>query len=128
MESLLDLANRLIDKTGLTATENFDHVDLTIKGDKIGSLAYDASNTPYYYSIPTREVVTGSLDELSDRIMSDLDSQFELVPVDPTMYEKQFTGESVEHNKPFDVIIESIATTPALKVAVMSAYLSYKFS
>ena len=128
MESLLDIANRLIDKTGLTAKENFDHVDLKIKGDKIGSLAYDESNTPYYYSIPTREVVTGSLDEIGDQIIRDLDSQFELVPVDSKMYEKQFTGDSVEHNKPFEAVIESIATTSALKVAVMSAYLSYRFS
>jgi hypothetical protein len=122
MEGLLDIANRLIDKTGLTATEHFDHVDLTINGDKIGSLAYDASNTPYYYSIPTREVVTGSLDEIGDRIMSDLDSQFELVPVDSKMYEKQLSTSS---DSGFNSVIESISI-PALKSAILGAYRQYK--
>lgn len=119
MEGLIDIANRLIGKTGLTATENFDHVDLKINGDKIGSLAYDASHTPYYYSIPTREVVTGSLDEIGDRIMSDLDSQFELVTVDPQMYEKQLT------TTPFESVMESISNK-ALKSAILGAYRQYK--
>lgn len=127
MDSLIDIANRLVDKTGIKAKEHFDHVDLTINGDKLGSLAYDASNRPYYFSVPEHEVVTGSLDELGKRIVSDLDGLFEFVPVDPEMYKEQLTTscEAVE-KQPFTSLIESTVSTPALKVAILATYKQYK--
>lgn len=118
MDSLIDIARKLVDKTGIQATEHFDHVDLKVNGDKIGSLAYDASNNPYYYSIPSHEVVSGSLEELGARINSDLDSLFEFVPLDPEKYKEQLTTS-------FESVMASIST-PALKTAILDAYKQYK--
>lgn len=110
MQQLLDTANKLIDKTGLVAEPNGEHVDIKIYDVPMGMLSMDDLGKLMYTSADG-ETASGDEETVKDAILNDLSNQFEFTEVEPGSFQ--------------EAIANSIKN-PTLRRAVLEAYNLYK--
>ena len=126
MEELKEQANRIIDKTGLTADENGDAVDIKLLGNVLGTLTQADAGLLMYTSKDGYDA-TGSVEDIQDVILKDLSNQVEMTPVKRETFPHFYNQENGKLlDDPFVKEIHECITSEKLRNAVSKMYAMYE--
>lgn len=126
MEELKEQANRIIDKTGLTADENGDAVDIKLLGYVLGTLTQADAGLLMYTSKDGYDA-TGSVEDIQDAILKDLSNQVEMTPVNRETFPHFYNQENGNLlDDPFVKEIHECIASKNLRAAVSKMYALYE--
>lgn len=119
METLREIANRMINKTGLTMEDGDGTINIKLFGDVLGSLSLADAGLLMYTSADGYDA-TGTEDDIQNVIINDLNNQFEFNDVTATM-----TNEAPVDDTPFRKVVTESIESDFVKTAVLDIYSLY---
>ena len=111
MNDLIEIANRMITKTGLTAEPNGDDVDILLRGHTLGRLSAAEDPALLMYTSADGYDATGTEEDIQGVIQKDLDNQFVFDEIAPGSFKET---------------VESANISEYLRAAILEAYDVYR--